>query len=98
MSRRRDCGVVPVILRPGTRCWRDFWALRDARCNVRSPVLERDGQNRAGKWAVHACCLRWAGRGNCDGLRSRAIVAFAYALVSLYWALDGHALVSTIGG
>jgi hypothetical protein len=27
-----------------------------------------------------------------------AIVAFAYALVSLYWALDGHALVSTIGG
>ncbi len=24
-----------------------------------------------------------------------AIVAFAYALMSLYWALDGHALVST---
>ena len=27
-----------------------------------------------------------------------AIVAFAYALVSLYWALGGHALVSTVGG
>jgi hypothetical protein len=27
-----------------------------------------------------------------------AILAFAYALMSLYWALGGHALVSTIGG
>lgn len=27
-----------------------------------------------------------------------AIVAFAYALVSLYWALGGHALLSTVGG
>ena len=27
-----------------------------------------------------------------------AIVAFAYALMSLYWALGGHALVTTIGG
>jgi len=27
-----------------------------------------------------------------------ALVAFAYALVSLYWALGGHALVSTVGG
>lgn len=27
-----------------------------------------------------------------------AILAFAYALVSLYWALGGHALVSTVGG
>jgi len=27
-----------------------------------------------------------------------AIVAFAYALVSLYWALGGHALVATVGG
>ena len=27
-----------------------------------------------------------------------AIVAFAYAMMSLYWALGGHALVSTIGG
>ena len=26
------------------------------------------------------------------------IVAFAYALVSLYWALGGHALLSTVGG
>ena len=27
-----------------------------------------------------------------------AIVAFAYALMSLYWALGGHGLVSTVGG
>jgi hypothetical protein len=27
-----------------------------------------------------------------------AVVAFGYALISLYWALGGHALVSTIGG
>jgi hypothetical protein len=27
-----------------------------------------------------------------------AIVAFAYALVSVYWALGGRALVSTVGG
>jgi hypothetical protein len=27
-----------------------------------------------------------------------AVVAFGYALMSLYWALGGHALVSTIGG
>jgi len=26
------------------------------------------------------------------------IVAFAYALVSLYWALGGHGLVGTVGG
>jgi hypothetical protein len=27
-----------------------------------------------------------------------ALVAFGYALMSLYWALGGHALISTIGG
>jgi hypothetical protein len=27
-----------------------------------------------------------------------AVVAFAYGLMSLYWAVGGHALVSTIGG
>ena len=27
-----------------------------------------------------------------------AIVAFAYALVSLYWAVGGHGLLSTVGG
>jgi Protein of unknown function (DUF3995) len=27
-----------------------------------------------------------------------AVVAFAYALVSLYWAAGGHRLVSTVGG
>ncbi len=26
------------------------------------------------------------------------IVAFAYALVNLYWAAGGHGLVSTVGG
>jgi hypothetical protein len=27
-----------------------------------------------------------------------AIVAFAYALMSLYWAVGGHGLISTVGG
>jgi len=27
-----------------------------------------------------------------------AVLAFAYALVSLYWALGGHALLTTVGG
>src|SRR5215470_14588009 len=27
-----------------------------------------------------------------------AVAAFAYALMSLYWAVGGHALVSTVGG
>jgi len=27
-----------------------------------------------------------------------AVVAFAYALVSLYWAVGGHGLLSTVGG
>ena len=27
-----------------------------------------------------------------------AVVAFAYAVVSLYWAVGGHGLVSTVGG
>src|SRR5258707_8264983 len=27
-----------------------------------------------------------------------AAVAFGYALVSLYWALGGHGLISTVGG
>src|SRR5215472_16254833 len=27
-----------------------------------------------------------------------AVLAFGYALISLYWAVGGHALVSTIGG
>ena len=27
-----------------------------------------------------------------------AVVAFSYALVSLYWAVGGHRLVSTVGG
>lgn len=27
-----------------------------------------------------------------------AVIAFAYALMDLYWALGGHALVSTVGG
>ncbi len=27
-----------------------------------------------------------------------AIIAFAYALMSLYWAAGGHALISTVGG
>jgi hypothetical protein len=37
------------------------------------------------------------GDGYGHGVRS-PIVAFAYALMSLYWALGGHALISTTRG
>src|SRR6266496_3660529 len=41
--------------------------------------------------------LGWSALGTVTAYAA-AIVAFAYALMSLYWALGGHGLVSTIGG
>ena len=41
--------------------------------------------------------FRWAVVGPAAAYAA-AILAFAYALVSLYWALGGHALVTTVGG
>src|SRR5215472_8503190 len=40
---------------------------------------------------------RWQAMGTVAAYAA-AIVAFGYALMSAYWALGGHALVSTIGG
>ena len=40
---------------------------------------------------------RWLAMGTVTA-HAAAIVAFSYALMSLYWALGGHALVSTVGG
>ena len=40
---------------------------------------------------------RWSAVGAVTAYAA-AVVAFAYALMSLYWALGGRALVSTIGG
>jgi hypothetical protein len=39
----------------------------------------------------------WAAAGTAAGYAA-AIVAFAYALVSLYWAAGGRALIGTVGG
>ena len=40
---------------------------------------------------------RWSAVGTVAAYAA-AVVAFGYVLMSLYWALGGHALVSTIGG
>jgi Protein of unknown function (DUF3995) len=48
---------------------------------------EQSARAASGRWAVGTVAAYAA-----------AIVAFAYALVSLYWALGGHALVTTVGG
>jgi Protein of unknown function (DUF3995) len=48
---------------------------------------ERPGRAASGRRAVGTVAAYAA-----------AVVAFAYALVSLYWALGGHALVATVGG
>ena len=41
--------------------------------------------------------IGWSAAGTAAAYAA-AIVAFAYALVSLYWAVGGHGLVSTVGG
>lgn len=44
-----------------------------------------------------AAASGWPAVGTAAGYVA-ALAAFGYALVSLYWALGGHALVSTVGG
>jgi len=48
---------------------------------------ERSARAASGRWAVGTVAAYAA-----------AVAAFAYALVSLYWGLGGHALVATVGG
>jgi hypothetical protein len=85
---------VPVILRLDPRS-HDFRALRDAMsCPRHWSMMARtgieDGQPvpAASGWSAKGTVMAYAS----------AMAAFAYALMSLYWALGGHALVSTVGG
>ena len=54
-------------------------------------------RTRTGKGQSAPAASGWPAAGTVTAYAA-AIVAFAYALVSLYWALGGHALVSTVGG
>ena len=49
------------------------------------------------KWQSAAAASGWPAVGTVAAYAA-VVVAFAYALMSLYWAAGGHALVSTIGG
>ena len=55
------------------------------------------GTARAGEGQSAPASTSWSAVGIISAYAA-AIVAFAYAVVSLYWAAGGHALVSTIGG
>jgi Protein of unknown function (DUF3995) len=54
-------------------------------------------RTRAGNGQSAAAASGWPAAGTVAAYAA-AIAAFGYALMSLYWALGGHALVSTIGG
>ena len=72
-----------------------FRALRDAAsCPRHWSTMARTGiEDRQSVPAVSG----WTAAGTVTA-HAAAMVAFAYALMSLYWALGGHALVSTVGG
>jgi len=55
------------------------------------------GRTRAGDGQSTSAARGWPAAGAVTAYAA-AVVAFAYALMSLYWALGGHALISTIGG
>ncbi len=55
------------------------------------------GRTRAENGRSPTAASGWSAVGTVSAYAA-AVVAFAYALMSLYWALGGHALVSTIGG
>lgn len=55
------------------------------------------GSTRAGDGQSRCAARGWPAVGAVAAYAA-AVVAFAYALMSLYWALGGHALISTIGG
>ena len=68
----------------GPRDGHRYWGLmrRAGAESSRSAVPAAAGRRTAGTVAAYAA----------------AVVAFAYALVSLYWGFGGHRLVSTVGG
>src|SRR5258708_16692475 len=55
------------------------------------------GRTRVENGQSAPAASRWSAAGTVTAYAA-AIVALAYAQMSLYWALGGHALVSTIGG
>jgi Protein of unknown function (DUF3995) len=55
------------------------------------------GRTRAENGRSATAASGWSAVGTVSAYAA-AVVAFAYALMSLYWALGGHALLSTIGG
>jgi uncharacterized protein DUF3995 len=55
------------------------------------------GRTGAGRAPSARATSGWSAVGTAAGYAA-AIVSFAYALVSLYWAVGGHGLVSTVGG
>jgi hypothetical protein len=55
------------------------------------------GRTRPGNGQSTSAARGWPAVGAVAAYAA-AVVAFAYALISLYWALGGHALISTIGG
>ena len=55
------------------------------------------GRAGAGRAPSALAASGWSAVGTAAAYTA-AIVAFAYALVSLYWAVGGHGLVSTVAG
>ena len=69
--------------RRGQPCRHRYWsAMAGAGVEDGPPVLAAPGRLALGTVAAYAA----------------AVLAFGYALMSLCWAVAGHALVSTIGG
>lgn len=84
---------MPPDVRTRRSC--DLRVLRDAPCGPR--YWSMMARTRIGNGQPAAAASGWPAVGTVTAYAA-AILAFAYALMSLYWALGGHALVSTVGG
>jgi hypothetical protein len=61
------------------------------------PILGMVDRTDAGKGRPTPAASRWLVLSTAAAYAA-GVVAFAYALVSLYWALGGRGLISTVGG
>jgi len=87
--------VVPGDLVAGGRLLMSLLGLHDTRRGRRYwSLMDRTGADNGQSTSASS---GWPAVGVVTAYAA-AIVAFAYALMSLYWALGGHALLSTIGG
>jgi Protein of unknown function (DUF3995) len=93
--RCRVFGVVPVPCGGGIRRSCDFRALRDAGFGHRYWSIM--GGTGVARGQFTPAASGWSAVGTVTAYAA-GFVAFAYALVSLYWALGGHGLISTVGG